>query len=228
MTLLEHLEELRRRLIICAISLLLAGIVAYNFVDKILAYITKPVGQLVFIQLVEPFVVRLKIAVICGTIISLPVIIYQIWAFISAGLKEDEKRHVFFYGTISLIFFVLGSAFALFFMLPYGIKFLLAFGTDNIRPMISINSYVSFVGMVILAFGIAFEMPVVIMFLTKLGLVTPRLLRNKRKFAIVIIFIVAAILTPPDVFSQIMLALPLLALYELSIWLSYLAVPKKV
>jgi sec-independent protein translocase protein TatC len=217
LTLTEHLEELRNRVIKSFISVIIATCTLYFFVDIILASLVKPVGRLVFIAPHEAFIARIKIALFAGLFMSSPIILYQIWRFISSGLKSTEKKYVLIFGPFSLILFFLGAFFGYVIIVPIGMKFLLGFATDFITPMITISRYISFVGILTLSFGVIFELPLISLFLTKVGLVTPRFLSNRRKHAVVIIFIVAAILTPPDIITQCLMAVPLLILYEVSI-----------
>lgn len=220
-TLVQHLEELRRRLIVSLTAVVIAFGICLFYVDDILRIISQPAGQLVFLKPTEAFFSRIEIAIYGGVFLALPVIIYQVWRFISPGLVKTEKQYLFWIVPLSYLLFVAGVALAFFGVLPVGVKYLLAYGTENIQPMISIDSYLSFVTTLLLAFGAIFQLPLVILFLTKVGLVTPDWLAAKRRYAIVLIFIIAAILTPgPDIFSQFMMAIPTLLLYEISILLS--------
>lgn len=223
----EHLEELRRRIIWCVIWVIAATCLAYIFVEEILHFLTKPVDRLVFISPHEAFYSYLMVALISGIFLSSPVILYQIWRFVWTGLREKERGYLLGYGILSFILFCIGVGFAYFVALPLGMRFLLGFATNELQPMISISNYISFVGMFLLAFGIVFELPLVVLFLTKVGLVTPESLSKQRRCAVVLVFIIAAILTPPDVFTQILLAVPMLLLFEVSIWLAKLVVPSK-
>ena len=221
MSLIGHMEELRRRLIICVLTVLACSIFSYFYSDKILAILKRPFPHsLVFIAPQEAFVITLKIALFGGIIFALPMIIYHVWQFISSGLKKKEKRYLLFYSPFSLLLFLIGASFAYFLVVPVGLRFLLSFGGSSLEPMISISKYLSFITLMILAFGIVFELPLVLMFLVMIGIVSPQLLAKKRKVFIIAIFVLAAILTPPDVFTQILLALPLIILYEVSIWLA--------
>ena len=229
MSLIEHLEELRRRLIICLLTILACSIFSYFYSDKILAILKRPFPHsLVFIAPQEPFVVTFKIALFGGIIFALPMIIYQAWQFVSLGLKEKEKRYLLLYGPFSLLLFLSGASFAYFVAIPVGLRFLLGFGGSSLEPMITISKYLSFITMMILAFGIVFELPLVSLFMTMIGIVSPQFLAKKRKVAIIAIFILAALLTPSiDAFTQILLAVPLLILYELSIWLAKMVVVER-
>lgn len=177
--------------------------------------------SLVFISPQEPFVITLKIALFGGIIIALPMIIYQAWQFVSLALKEKEKRYLLFYGPFSLLLFLSGASFAYFVAIPVGLRFLLSFGGSSLEPMISISKYLSFITVTILTFGIVFELPLVSLFLVRIGIISPQFLAKNRKVAIIAIFVLAAILTPSiDAFTQILLAVPLVILYEVSIWLA--------
>lgn len=218
MTVVEHLEEMRKRIIISLSSILAASIISYLATPQILKFISKPVGKLIFISPYEAFLTSIKIAVFCGIFLSSPVVLYQIWRFVSVGLKPVEYRYIMLFLPFSLLLFLGGAAFALFIVVPYGMRFLLSFATESVIPMLSLGRYVSAVGVLMLSFGIAFQLPIVIAFLSKIGLVTYQTLKQNRKYALLLIFVIAAMLTPgPDIFSQVALAIPLLILYEIGI-----------
>jgi len=222
MSLIGHLEELRRRLIICIVSVLVCSIFSYVYAEKILAILKRPFPHsLVFISPQEPFVITLKIALFGGIMIALPMIIYQAWQFVSLALKQKEKRYLLFYGPFSLLLFLSGASFAYFVAIPVGLRFLLGFGGSSLEPMITISKYLSFITVMILTFGIVFELPLVSLFLVRIGIISPQFLAKNRKVAIIAIFVLAAILTPSiDAFTQILMAVPLVILYEVSIWLA--------
>jgi sec-independent protein translocase protein TatC len=215
---LDHLEELRKRIITCLIFVLVFSIGAYFFSERIIDFIARPVERLYFLDPTEAFAVRIKISIIIGIILSIPVIFYHLWRFIVPGLFRREIKLVVPVVIFSTFFFLVGASFCFFLVLPLGIKFLLGFGTEKLYPMIRIGSYISFVAYMTLAFGLVFELPVVSYFLGKVGLVTAQTLAKGRRYAVVAILVLAAALTPsPDVFSQLMLAGPLYFLYEVSI-----------
>ncbi|MFH1753693.1 MAG: twin-arginine translocase subunit TatC [Candidatus Omnitrophota bacterium] len=222
-TFTEHLEELRSRLIKSIIFVIIAAGIVYNFIKVIMPNLTKPVGKLVFIAPQEAFITNIKIALFGGLFLASPFVLYQIWRFISAGLERNEVKYALIFGPISFLFFLAGAAFAYFIVVPIGIKFLLGFATEYVTPMISISNYVSFVGALTLAFGAIFQLPLVSLFLTKIGITTPGFLSRKRRHAIVLIFILAAIITPPDIVTQCLMAVPLLVLYEVGIIFSKIA-----
>ena len=224
----EHIEELRQRLFKSFIAIIVGFLIAWPFKKKILLLLERPLppnlqGKLIFLSPPEAFFTALKISFFAGILISLPYVLYQVWKFVEPGLYEHEKKFILPFMFFSVLFFFLGAAFAYFVILPFGLRFLLGFMGDLLTPQITIGSYVSFVIQMILAFGFVFLLPVVVWLLSKLGIINYKMLEKNRKFAILVIFIVAALLTPPDAFSQIMMALPLLALYELSIWVSKIA-----
>ncbi len=224
----EHIEELRQRIFKSLVAVVVGFLVAWPFKKKLLLFLERPLpdtvqGKLVFLSPPEAFFTALKISFFAGIVLALPFVLYQIWKFVEPGLYEHEKKFLLPFMFFSVLFFFLGASFAYFVILPFGLRFLLGFMGDLLVPQITVGSYISFVIQMILAFGFVFLLPVVVWLLSKLGVINYRVLENNRKFAILVVFIVAAVLTPPDAFSQVMMALPLLALYELSIWVSKLA-----
>jgi sec-independent protein translocase protein TatC len=220
MSFLDHLEELRRRLIRCVASILILSIVAYFFAEHMIEFLIRPVGEVYFMGPTEAFGVRIKISLFAGLIASVPIILYQVWQFIVPGLYDHEVKLVIpvvFFGTL---FFLIGGTFCFLVVLPVGVQFLVGFGTESLKPLISVGKYLSFAAWMVLAFGVVFELPVVSFFLGKAGIITHRTLSNGRRYAIVGILLVAGAITPsPDIFSQLMLAGPLYFLYEMSILL---------
>jgi sec-independent protein translocase protein TatC len=223
LTLVEHLEELRGRIIKSLVVFLLCTAGVYNFTPKVIPLLAKPVKKLIFIAPQEAFITYIKVSLLLGFFLSSPFILYEIWKFIATGLMPRERRYILIFAPLSFIFFILGSCFAYFIVVPLGIRFLLGFANDFVTPMITISKYVSFVTMFVLIFGIVFELPLIILFLTKLNIVTPQFLRKKRKHMVVLIFILAALFTPPDVVTQLLLSFPLLLLYEMGVFLSKIA-----
>jgi sec-independent protein translocase protein TatC len=173
--------------------------------------------KLIFTGLPEAFFTYLKVAFLSGIILATPIIFYQFWMFVAPGLYAKEKRLMIPIVFLSTIFFVGGSFFGYFIVFPYGFKFFLGFASEIIRPLPSMREYLSFASKLLLAFGLVFELPLIITFLAKLGMVSVSFLKKNRKYALLLFFIGAAILTPPDVVTQIMMALPLMILYEISI-----------
>lgn len=226
---IEHLEELRYRLIVCLVSVLVGTVVAYIFKEEIFRFISAPLlkvlppgeQQLIFTGLLEAFVVYLKASFFTGLMISVPVILYQIWAFVSPGLYPTERRLALPFILFASLFFLGGAVFGYYVVFPYGFQFFVGFGGDFIKPLPSMKEYLSFATFLLLAFGIVFELPIFIFFLAKLGIVHPRTLRKGRRYAIPAIFLVSAIMTPgPDPISQCLMAVPLCVLYELGIWVA--------
>jgi sec-independent protein translocase protein TatC len=162
----------------------------------------------------------MKVAFIAGIILTSPFILYQIWAFVAPGLYQKEKKYVIPFVLGGSFFFALGVLFGYFVAIPVGFRFLLGYATDFIKPMPSMKEYLSFSIKFLLAFGLVFEFPVVLVLLAKIGIIDAKMLARQRKYAILLIFIFAAVMTPPDIISQVLMALPLMGLYELSILLS--------
>ena len=230
-----HIAELRSRLIKIVIVYFIFFVVSFVFWKQIFMWMSEPLlqalklekhGEIIFTGLAEPFFTAVKISLFAGFFFALPFILYQIWAFVAPGLYEHEKKLILpfvFWGTIM---FVLGAAFAYYIVFPVGFKVLITFGGSQFTAMPRMSEYVSFFGKLMLGFGIAFEMPVVTYFLAKLGLVTDKTLIEFSRYAIVLIFIIAAVLTPPDLFSQLAMSMPLLILYGVSILIAKVVNPE--
>jgi sec-independent protein translocase protein TatC len=220
----HHLEELRKRIIICLAAVAVGFALSYAFSEEIYRLLAEPIKSImpegssfIFTGLTEAFFTYLKLALFAGIILSSPVILYQIWCFVCPGLYKNEKRYVFPFVLLSSIFFIGGVLFCFFVVFPIACEFFKSYANEYILMNLKISEYLSFSCKFLLAFGVVFELPIFILFLSKLGLVNDRQLRSNRKFVIVIVFICAAFLTPPDVVSQVLMAIPLLFLYELSI-----------
>ncbi|MBP9854752.1 MAG: twin-arginine translocase subunit TatC [Candidatus Omnitrophica bacterium] len=213
----DHIEELRVRVIKSLLGMIVGAFIFYSFVDHVMFLIVKPVGRLVFTSPADAFVARMLLTLLGGFVIALPVILYQVWSFIALGLRDEEKKYAALYGPLSLIFFLMGVCFAYFVALPMSLYFLLGFSSDWLVPMITVNNYVSFFITMVFAFGIIFELPVVLIFLTAIGIATPEFLIQKRRVAIILILIISAIVTPPDVISLIIMSIPMVVLYELGV-----------
>jgi len=231
MPFLDHLEELRQRLLKCILAVFSLSIISYIFSKQIMAILLRPFPRnekLIFLSPQEGFMIYITISLFAGLILSLPVIFYQLWKFVRPGLYEKERKYTIRIVFFSMLFFMLGALFCYFVVIPYGLNFLLSFAGDQLTPTIQIKEYLKFITLLILVFGIVFELPLLSFFLTKLGLITPQFLRTKRRYGIVAIFIAAAVLTPTtDIISQLLLAVPLMVLYEISIWVSKASLPKK-
>jgi sec-independent protein translocase protein TatC len=224
MTFTAHLEELRSRLLKCLIAVGIGFFGSYFFKEEFFQVLSRPLlkamgdkGTMIFTGVPEPFFVYLKVALVAGIFFTAPIIIYEIWAFIAPGLYVQEKRYVVPFVFFSSLLFLLGALFAYFVVCPFGFRFLLGFAAHNIQPMLAIKEYFSFSTKLLLAFGFVFQLPLFIVFLSKAGIVTPETLSRQRKYVILLIFAVAAFLTPPDVATQFMMAVPLLALFEIGI-----------
>lgn len=219
-----HLEELRKRLVTCFIAVGVGFVAAYGFKEYLFQILARPLitamqhgEKLIFTGLPEAFFTYLKVSFLAGLIAASPVIIYEFWMFVAPGLYRKERRILAPIVILSSLFFVGGALFGYFVVFPWGFKFFLGFATETIQPLPSMREYFGFAAKLLLAFGLVFEMPLVITFLARLGLVSVAFLKKNRKYAVLVFFAGAAILTPPDVVTQIMMALPLMALYEVSI-----------
>ena len=224
MSFTAHLGELRNRLIKCLVAVGIGFVGSYFFKEKLFQILVHPLlkamgekGTLIFTGVPEPFFVYLKVSLVAGIFFSAPVILYEIWAFVVPGLYSRERRYVVPFVFFSSMLFLLGTLFGYSVVCPYGFKFLLGFASYNIQPMLAIKEYFSFSTKLLLAFGFVFELPLFIVFLSKAGIVSPKTLSRQRKYAILVIFAIAAILTPPDVATQIMMAGPLIVLFEVGV-----------
>jgi len=215
----EHLAELRTRILWSVAAIGVGFLATFYFSDRIIGFLarTLPV-KLAFLTPTEAFWANMKVAMICGLFLALPVVLYQVWAFVSPGLYQHERRYALPFVIIGTVFFAIGVSFAVWVVIPFALKFLLTYKTQDLTPVISINSYVDFVLKFTLAFGLVFELPLAITLASRMGLVTPQFLARNRKYAILINFVIAAILTPtPDIFNQTLMAGPLIILYEIGI-----------
>ena len=222
--LIAHLLELRSRLLRGAAGLLLVLLVLLPFANTLYAWLAQPLleklpagGQLIATEVASPFFAPLKLAFFVAVVLAMPWLLYQAWAFVAPGLYRREKRLALPLLSSALLLFYAGCAFAFFLVLPAVFGFMAKVTPDGVAMMTDINAYLDFVLVLFLAFGLAFELPVAMLVLVALGWVTPAQLREARGYAIVGIFVVAAIVTPPDVISQLMLAIPMCLLYEAGI-----------
>jgi len=219
MPFLEHLEELRRRLIKSMLAIILGAVVGLIFQDQLMAWIQQPLKgtQLYNMEVAGEFYAYLKVSLFTGIFAALPVVFYQLWGFVSPGLYKREKSVVLPLVTVSTLLFLGGAAFCFYVVLPLALAFLIGFAGGTITSYVTISSYLSFAGLLMLAFGLAFQMPILAYFMGRMGIVTAKFLGRGRRYAVVILLTVAAILTPPDVVTQVLLFIPLYALYEVSI-----------
>lgn len=229
-----HIAELRKRLIICLLTLIAFFILCFSYYEIILKFMIAPLNEalpanskIIFTQLGETFFTAMKVSFFSSLLISMPIIFWQIWLFVAPGLYDNEKKYVIPFVVAASLMFFLGAAFCYYVVIPVAFKFLINFGGEIAASMPSIGQYVGFFTKLIIAFGLSFELPVITFFLALVGFVTDIILKEFFRYAIVIIFIFAAIMTPPDVLSQFMLATPLILLYVLSIIIAKIVNPAK-
>lgn len=235
MPLLSHLGELRTRLTRIVLMILIGFFGFYGISETAYSYLAEPLTRflpegstLIYTSPQGAFFTYMKVALMLSILGTSPFSFYQIWAFIAPGLYKEEQRAVLPLAFFSAFFFLAGAAFCYFAVFPVAFKFFMGFTSDMVKPMISVEEYLSFALKLVIAFGLVFEMPLFAYFLARLRLLTASAMKRHRKYAVLIIFIVAAILTPPDVFSQTMMAIPMLLLYEISIYIAHAANnPKK-
>lgn len=236
MSFLEHLEELRWRIIKSAIGVVIGSIICGIFINWIMNYIllaparnTNPPLVLINLKPYGQIVLYMEVIVVGGIILSIPNIFYQLWKFIQPGLYPAERSYIWWIVFFTTLCFLGGTTFAYYVILPTALKFFAGFGTESITNNIAINEYFSFILSVIITAGIVFELPMVSYFLSRMGLLTPAFMKKYRRHAIVVVLIIAGIITPgPDVTSQVLLALPLFLLYEISIIISKFSQKKRV
>lgn len=224
MPLMEHLNELRVCLTRCCIAVGIAFLACWTVVEPVfdalvnpLLAVLPPKSSPIYTTLPEGFFTRMYLAFITGLFLASPVIFYQIWRFIVPGLYDEEKRFIVPIAVVSALFFIGGGCFCYFLVFPYGFNWFVSFDSETVNFMPKISDYLDLVLKLILAFGLIFEMPLFAFFLSRMGIITAAMMRSSRRYAVLSIFIVAAILTPPDPGSQILMACPMLLLYELSI-----------
>jgi sec-independent protein translocase protein TatC len=230
MSFADHLQELRSRLFKAALAIVIGAIACYFYWEKILSLFTvyplhllaRP-PHLIYTAPAEAFMASFKIAFFGGLTLAAPFVLYQAWCFISPGLYLTERKTIYPVVFFSTFFFLLGIVFCYYFVLPIAFRFLLNFYNVQLVPMLSINTYIGFNIQLLVAFGAVFELPVFAFVLVRLGLITHRFLIKYVRYAIVVIFVVAAVLTPPDILSQTLMAVPLLLLYAISIGVAYFA-----
>jgi sec-independent protein translocase protein TatC len=228
MTFLGHLSELRTCLIHASAAIFLTSVCSFYWASQIFSFISTPIRDnfkgvdLIGTGPAEAFIVKLKVAFVAGIIISSPYSFLKLWHFISPGLYDKEKRLAIPFVLASTFFFLLGVSFCYFLILPFAFNFFQTeFSSIGIKPTIKIGEYLSFTVKLLFVFGLAFEMPVLSFLLSKLGLLSSKWLISKARYAVIVVFILAAILTPPDVVTQVLLALPLMLLYGLCILIAF-------
>ena len=225
LTVLEHISELRRRLIRGVIAVSVTTVISFVFAKQIFEILKSPAGEinLIFIEMTEMIGIYMRVSLVSGIILAMPYLVYQLIMFVSPALTSREKKRVYLILPWIALMFVGGVIFAYFILVPPAVKFLITFGSDIATPQIKIGNYISIVSRLLLSIGLVFEMPVVTTFLARLGIITPKWLSDKRRPAIILAFILAAIITPTfDPVNQTLVAAPLIVLYEMSIWLAKL------
>ncbi len=239
MPFLSHLEELRKRLIVSLVAIGVGFSLSFYFSEQIMGFlkriltttyalqkgfpfvviITKPSPELIFVAPAEAFWAHIKIGFLAGLLLAIPFILFELWRFVRPGLLERERRYALPFVVLGTVFFFVGLAFCYFVVLPFAMNFLLTYKTEHLTPMLSIGLFIDFTVKFLLAFGLIFQLPLLITLAARLGLVTSQFLTRNRKYAILLNFVIAAILTPtPDVFNQALMAGPLCLLYEVGIW----------
>ena len=221
MKLLDHLGELRRRLAVVVTVNVAAAVILFQYAAVLMDYLfaINPGMELVYISPQELLLVYIQLAFLAAIVLCSPVTIYEIWAFVQKGLYKQEKGAVILSLISGLACFAVGAVFCYLVVLPVTLQFFVRISTEEVTAMISVQNYASFINKMLLAFGIVFEMPVIVYHLSKLGYLHPESIRDKRGVLVVLIFVFAALITPPDVVSQLMLAGPMLLLMQLSYWI---------
>ena len=224
-SIMSHLEELRKRLVYSSVAILLGFFICYSQVDKIFTWLVVPLKQalpntpLVMIRLTEGFMTFLKLGLWAGLLLALPVVLYQIWAFVAPGLYRHERRLIGPLVVMSTILFVIGAALTYYFALPFMLRYLMAgYASDEVKPMLAVSSYVSSACLTMATAGLIFQIPLLMLLLARMGLIKGSTLARNRKYVFLASFIIGAVLSPPDVFSQCLVSIPLFLLFEVSIW----------
>jgi sec-independent protein translocase protein TatC len=231
MSVIEHITELRKRLVIIVVFFVIAIIAGFLLSGPIIIYLqqTDEAKNLTLnaFNLTDPLMVYMQFAFIIALVITSPVILYQLWSFVSPGLYEKERRVTLSYIPLSLMLFFAGISFSYFILFPFVVDFMERISNDlEINQVIGINEYFSFLLQLTIPFGLLFQLPVVIMFLTRLGIVTPMFLSKVRKYAYFVLLVIAALITPPELTSHLLVSIPLFILYEISIWVSRISYRK--
>jgi len=221
MAFFDHLDELRRRLVYVAAAILVASVVAFLFIENIIDFITRPARdlELIYTTPAEAFMSQIRLAFIVGIVVALPFIFFQIMSFIMPALRESEKKAMIPLIVLMIFLFALGISFGYFVVFPFALTFFLGFATDQLLAYFKISEYISFVVAFLVAFGVVFQVPLVFWFLGYLSIVSSPLLRRNRKYAVLIVAVLSAVITPPDLFSQILMIGPMMVLYEVGILL---------
>ena len=220
MSLVGHLEELRTRIIHSLIAVGIGSCICYYFIDDIMHYVTLPAGRLYFMHPAEAFFTYLKIAFFAGFLLALPIVFYEVWKFILPALTVKERTIIGLVVPISVVLFLSGLAFAFFCVLPTALNFFLGFGSAELQPMFSLDRYFGFVISFILPFGVVFEIPLAIVIFAKLGFISSKVLKKQRRMVVFMSFVIGAVVSPtPDIFTQSMIAVPMILLFEISLFI---------
>lgn len=225
MTLTEHLQELRKRLVNSLWSLLVFTSLAYNYSKEIFDFVRMPIakylttGGLVYTGPLDKFMAHFKISIVVGIVLSCPFWLYQLWLFIAPGLYKNERKYMFSFISMGTILFLSGFLFSYFVALPMAFDFLFTFGGDQDKPMITIDHYLDFFSQFSIMFGLSFELPLILSILAMLGIVSQKFLIEKGRYAVMILAVVAALITPPDVMSMAIMLVPLITLYYIGVFM---------
>lgn len=221
---LAHLSELRNRLLVTVVAFGVALVFTYSFKEQIFAILMRPFiavmpkgSSFIFISVTEAFMAYFKLSLVTAVFVASPVILYELWMFVSPGLYEKEKRYVFPFITFGSALFVAGILFCYFLVMPFLFRFFVGFGSDFVLPMPSLKEYIGLAIRLLIMFGVMFEIPLLVYYLAKIGVIKYDTLARKRRYAILGIFVVSAVITPPDVASQMLVVVPLYGLYEVSV-----------
>jgi len=232
-SLTDHLSELRKRLIYAILAVAIGMGVSWIFSEEIMSFVRRPIlpylpeGGLIFTGVMDKFMAHVKVALVGGVILSCPIWLMQIWKFVSPGLYESERKYAGAFIGVGSLLFLTGISFVYFFVYPMAFDFLMSFGGPGDKPMISISEYLSFFTTTTLLFGLAFELPLVLVIMALVGLIDAQFLKKNRRYAIVVLALASALLTPPDIISMTMMMIPLLFLYESAIWAIVFLVKKR-
>jgi len=230
-TLLEHLGAFRKAIIICVVAIGIAALICFSYSEQLLNIVTLPLRaidqRLIVTGVTEAFFVKLEISFLAGFILAFPIVAWAIWGFFKPALYPQERKYIYILFPVTIILFAAGVLFSYFGILPLVLKFFVYIAGENLQTMFKVDQYVSFVMSFTIPFGLVFELPVITFFLAKMGVVKPEMLSKNRKYALLIIVILAGVLTPgPDPISQIMMAVPVYILYEVSIIVAKFAKPR--
>lgn len=225
-SIIEHLEEMRKVLIVSIVATIVAAIGCWFVADKVLAVLLNPVTSLghdiIFIGITEALMTKLKLSLFLGFLVALPVILWQVWSFILPALRKEEKKLFTLFVVISLVTFLIGVSFAFFGVYRLGVAFLLRFAGPELVPMLTIGNYIGFTITFMIPFGLVFQLPLAVYCLSKMGVVSHDFLKRSRKYALLVIVVIASMVTPADILSCLLVATPMYILYELSVWIARL------